>query len=185
MGIVGLMKSGPPVPIEFQSAGKTVMLLGGFRESTLTDFGGTQYANVILRKSWGLPPALDMDYEKRVQGAIRQIVTSGLAESAHDLSDGGLAVALAESSFGGMGARVTLPATDRPEVQLFHEAPSRILISTAFPKKVQQIAEEFEVELVELGITEADKLVVVGQIDVSIDELRQPWATALENLLHA
>ena len=45
---------------------------------------------------WGLPPALDMDYEKRVQAAIREIVNAGLAESAHDLGDGGLAVALAE-----------------------------------------------------------------------------------------
>ena len=50
---------------------------------------------------WGLPPALDMDYEKRVQAAIREIVNGGLAESAHDLSDGGLAVALAECSHGG------------------------------------------------------------------------------------
>ncbi len=80
------------------------MLLGGLGSVDETRFGGTQYAKVVLNKMWGLPPALDMDYEKRVQAAIREIVDAGLAESAHDLGDGGLAVALAECSMGGIGA---------------------------------------------------------------------------------
>jgi phosphoribosylformylglycinamidine synthase len=126
-----------------------------------------------------------MDYEKRVHSAIRKIVTEGLSESAHDLSDGGLAVALAESSFGGIGARITLPASDRPEVQLFQEAPSRILVSTAKAQEVRAIADEFQVEVVEIGTTEAGKLVIADRIDASIEELRQPWSTSLERLLHA
>ena len=84
------------------------MLLGGFGAVAMRmQFGGTQYAKVILNALWGLPPALDMDYEKRVQTAIREMVRAGLVESAHDLSDGGLAVALAECCFGadGIGAR--------------------------------------------------------------------------------
>ena len=66
-----------------------------------------------------------MDYEKRVQAAMREIVAAGLAESAHDLSDGGLAVALAECSFGpaGIGAQVDLDSDLRPEILAFHEAP--------------------------------------------------------------
>ena len=72
------------------------MLLGGMGACDATHFGGTQYAKVVLNKMWGLPPLSDMDYEKRVQAAIREIVNEGLAESAHDVSDGGLAVALAE-----------------------------------------------------------------------------------------
>ena len=185
MGIVGTMKIGKPTPMEFQSVGKTVFLLGGFRDSDVTHFGGTQYANIIIGGPWGLPPALDMDYEKRVHSAIRKIVTSNLAESAHDLSDGGIAVALAESSFGGIGAKISLPAADRPEIQLFHEAPSRILISTVNISEVQAIADEFQVELVKLGTTQPDKLVIAGHIDVGIEELRQPWSTSLERMLHA
>ena len=186
MGIVGVLKTGKPMPLEFQSEGKTVLLLGGFRDQQdLVRFGSTQYANVIVGGPWGLPPALDMDYEKRVHSAIRKIVTEGLSESAHDLSDGGLAVALAESSFGGIGARITLPASEHPEVQLFHEAPSRILVSTARAQEVRAIADEFQVEVVELGTTEAGKLVIADRIDASIEELRQPWSTSLERLLHA
>src|SRR5581483_10355015 len=85
MGIVGLMKTAAPVTIPFKNEARTVMLLGGMGNSDATHFGGTQYAKVVLNKMWGLPPALDLDYEKRVQSAIREIVNEGFAESAHDL----------------------------------------------------------------------------------------------------
>ena len=55
-----------------------MMLLGGLGSCDATRFGGTQYAKVVLNNMWGLPPALDMDYEKRVQAAIREIVNEGL-----------------------------------------------------------------------------------------------------------
>src|SRR5690242_1319586 len=108
MGIVGLMKTAQPTPMHFANPDRALILVGGFGDSDALHFGGTQYAKVIWKALWGLPPTLDMDREKRVQRAIREIVSEGLAESAHDLSDGGLAIALAESSFGpaGVGARI-------------------------------------------------------------------------------
>jgi phosphoribosylformylglycinamidine synthase len=184
LGVVGLMKCAKPVPVQFQSAGRSVMLLGGLGECDDVRFGSSEYASVIVGQVWGLPPALDMDYEKRVQKAIRRIVKEGLAESAHDLSDGGLGVALAESSFGGVGARITLPRTDRPEVQLFHEAPSRVLLSSEKPEEVRAIADEYGVPVTLLGTTGEDRLVVEDRFDVRIDELQQPWAIALEKMLH-
>ena len=101
------------------------MLLGGPGTCDETRFGGTQYAKEIERQLWGLPPALDLEHEKRVQEAIREIVAEGLAESAHDLSDGGLAVALAECCFGTneIGAQVDLDSDLRPELLCFHEGP--------------------------------------------------------------
>ena len=77
-----------------------------------------------------------MEYEKRVQAAIREIAAQGLAESAHDLSDGGLAVAVAESAFGpAKSARKSISIrTCAPELLLFHEGPSRVLVSTADPE---------------------------------------------------
>src|SRR5205085_10430175 len=117
MGLVGLMKTRRTTPAQFQEPGRTVLLLGGAGTCDDVRFGGTEYVKVILDDLWGLPPALDMDYEKRLHEAIRQIVSEGLAESAHDLSDGGLAVALAESSFGaqGVGARIDLDSPLRLE----------------------------------------------------------------------
>jgi phosphoribosylformylglycinamidine synthase len=155
MGIVGLLKTAAPVTIPFKSPGRAVVLLGGIGVCDETRFGGTGYAKEILKQLWGLPPALDLEREKRVQSAIREIVAAGLAESAHDLSDGGLAVALAECSFGPaeIGAAIDLDSDLRPEMLAFHEGPSRILISTAYPGKVAAIAEQHGIEAPVVGVT--------------------------------
>jgi phosphoribosylformylglycinamidine synthase len=155
IGIVGLMKTAAPVTIPFKNAGRSVILLGGAGSCDDVRFGSTQYAKEIEQQLWGLPPALDLGREKRVQEAIREIVAAGLAESAHDLSDGGLAVALAECCFGPdeIGAQIDLDSDLRPEMLAFHEGPSRILISTAHPKQVADIAERHGVEALVVGAT--------------------------------
>jgi phosphoribosylformylglycinamidine synthase subunit PurL len=155
IGIVGLMPTHDPVTIPFKNAGRSVILLGGIGTCDDTRFGGTQYAKEIVKQLWGLPPALDMDREKRVQAAMREIVAGGFAESAHDLSDGGLAVALAECSFGPaeIGAQIDIDSHLRPELLAFHEGQSRILISTAQPKRIQAIAEAHGVEAPLVGVT--------------------------------
>ena len=96
LGIIGLMKTAIPRRCSFRAEGASIFLLGGFGETDAVRFGSSEYAKVVLKQLWGLPPQLDMDYEKRVHDAIREILAAGLAESAHDLSDGGLAVALSE-----------------------------------------------------------------------------------------
>jgi phosphoribosylformylglycinamidine (FGAM) synthase-like enzyme len=189
MGIVGLMKTAGPTPIHFAQPDRAVILLGGFGHCDDVHFGGTQYVKVILKSLWGLPPALDMDYEKRVHQAIREIVGAGLAESAHDLSDGGLAVALAESSFGpaGVGARIEVPSGLRSEFLLFHEGPSRILLSTSQSENVLEIAKKNHVEAVRIGVTMKEKLRIDCDsktlLDCSLTELREPWESSLERML--
>ncbi len=192
MGIVGLLKTGPPVTIAFKNENREVLLLGGLGTVDEARFGGTQYAKVILKTMWGLPPALDMDYEKRVQAAIREIVNSGLVESAHDLGDGGLAVALAECSSEGIGAAVALATKLRPEFALFHEGPSRILVSTATPEAVEKIARQHGVACDRIGVTMKERLRIDNHtvtwvdspwVNLTIDRLREVWENALEGLL--
>jgi phosphoribosylformylglycinamidine (FGAM) synthase-like enzyme len=165
------------------------MLLGGLGMSDATRFGGTQYAKIVLEKMWGLPPALDLDYEKRVQSAIREIVNSGFAESAHDLSDGGLAVALAECSYGGVGASIEVSTDLQPELALFHEAPSRILVSTAAPKVIERIASDHGVEAQRIGVTMKERLRIsngsMTWIDCPVQQLRDVWENALSEKLAA
>jgi phosphoribosylformylglycinamidine synthase len=140
---------------------------------------------------WGLPPALDMDYEKRVHTAIREVIAQGLAESSHDVGEGGLAVALAECGAEGMGASITLNTGMRPEFALFHEGPSRILISTSQPEAVEKIALENNIECLRLGVTMKEKLQIsnnsattaIPWIDCRVERLREVWENALENLL--
>jgi phosphoribosylformylglycinamidine synthase len=189
VGIVGLLKTGPPLTIDFKKPGRAVMLLGGVGACEPVRFGGTQYAKVILKRKWGLPPALDMDYEKRVQAAMRDVAAQGLAESSHDVSDGGLAVALAESCFGpaGVGASVALASPMRDEFLLFHEGPSRIVISTDRPDEVRRVAARHGVEVLEIGATiEGELQIRNGQrmlIDSDIGRLRALWEGALESRL--
>jgi len=190
MGVVGLMKTAMPVPIHFQHPDRAVILLGGFGGCDLKRFGGTQYVKVILKDLWGMPPSLDMPYEKLVQQAIREIVTAGLAESAHDLSDGGLAVALAEASFGpgNIGAKIEVPQHDWPEIQLFHEGPSRILISTSQPENVLAVAHKFKVGVQQIGVTMKERLRIDCDsktlLDGDLKELSEPWQNSLERKLH-
>jgi phosphoribosylformylglycinamidine synthase len=155
IGIVGTLKTAEPVTIPFKNAGRSIILLGGIGDCDDTRFGGTQYAKEFIQELWGLPPELDLEYEKRVQFAMRKIIAEGLAESAHDLSDGGLAVALAECCFGpnSIGALIDLDSDLRPDMLAFHEAPSRILVTTEFPKKVAAIAEKYEIEAPVVGVT--------------------------------
>jgi phosphoribosylformylglycinamidine synthase len=189
MGIVGLMKTESPTRLHFQAPDRAVMLLGDFGECDETHFGGTQYAKVILNSLWGLPPELDMDREKRVQEAIREIVTARLAESAHDISDGGFAVAIAECCFGpnAIGASVSLDETSRPEIALFHEGPSRIILSTTEPDKVRKIASEHRVGCAQIGVTMKERLQIRKRsgwlVDSSLSDLKEPWEKSLETRL--
>ncbi|HVP46223.1 MAG TPA: phosphoribosylformylglycinamidine synthase subunit PurL [Bryobacteraceae bacterium] len=191
VGIVGLMKTGAPVGTHFREPGRRVMMIGSTKQCAPLRFGGTQYAKVILKQLWGLPPALDMDYEKRVQAAVRDIVRAGLAESAHDLSDGGLAVALAECSFGPafVGAGVNLEVEGSLPVALFHEGPSRVLISTSQPGQVRMLALAYGVDATEIGVTIPDRLRIANHettlIDSEVRTLKRTWETALERMLHA
>ena len=190
MGIVGTLPTAAPVTIPFKNKDRVVMLIGGMGACNDLDFGGTEYAKEILKQLWGQPPALDMDYEKRVHDAIREILAEGLAESAHDLSDGGLAVALAECSFGagGIGAQLDIDSDLRPEFLAFHEAPSRILISTANAKRVAAIAESHGVAAPVVGVT-IEKGIEIRQRSITlgsweITALKHAYDQALENNLH-
>jgi phosphoribosylformylglycinamidine synthase II len=187
LGIVGLMKTAIPITIPFKNEGRAVLLLGGMGPADAVRFGGTQYAKVVLNQMWGLPPALDMDYEKRVQAAIREAVNAGLAESAHDVGEGGLAVALSESCSGGMGAVIGLETNLRPEYALFHEGPSRIVVSTAHPEAIEEIARKHNVACERIGVTMKQELRIGARdatwIRVPVQRLNEVWEHALEQQL--
>jgi phosphoribosylformylglycinamidine synthase len=189
VGIVGTLPTVPPVGAAFKKPGTSVILLGGFGEVDERQFGSTQYAKVIQRQLWGTPPKLDMTYEKRVQSTIRELVRQRSVDSAHDVGEGGLAVAIAECSFGseGVGAELWLASDLSPELLLFHEGPSRVLLSTDTPDKVFELARKNQVEAIGIGVTlksrvtihQADRIL----IECGVADLRDGWENALEHLL--
>jgi phosphoribosylformylglycinamidine synthase len=128
-----------------------------------------------------------MDYEKRVHDAIRAFIEAGIVESAHDLSDGGLAVALSESSTYAIGAKVTVPGSGRAEFALFGEAPSRILVSVSDAGRAREIAAKFQVECPAIGVTMKERLQIGYDskmlIDLSTSDLQQAFDSSLPRLL--
>ena len=131
------------------------MLLGGFGHPDRRRVRRNAVRKVIYDFLWGRPPQLDMDYEKRVQATIRELVRERAVESAHDVGDGGLAVALAECCFrsGEYWRGYQLDSDLPPELLLFHEGPSRILVSTATPERVFAAAKKNGIQAITIGVT--------------------------------
>ena len=198
VGIVGLLDStDAPVGPCFQSAGDTIVLVGGLLPSSgdqlAVRFGSSQYAKTVLKRTWGLPPALDPCYESAVQSATRRIVREGWARSAHDVGSGGLAVALAECCFGEplVGAAIRLHTTLRTDHALFHEAPSRVLLSVD-PDNLEAVlaaSDALGVESLILGETGGSVLSAElngkEALRTPLDELHALWDTSFEDLLEA
>ena len=193
VGLVGLVplevieesvrRRGRPVQTGFTTPGATIILIGGVGTADNWQMGGTQYAKVIAGSLWGTPPFLDMHQAKKVHALIRTLVRAQLVESAHDISDGGLAVALAECCFPhDLGAEVEIETSLAPTVALFHEGPSRIIISTNDAASVIAKAQEWGVEAIEIGAVGGPALTVrVGGIDVvcELSALKSRWLNGL------
>ena len=195
IGVVGLLEDAARHARPwFGSAGSSILLLGGVRnvpsESSVT-FGSSQYAETVLGELWGLPPQIDLEHEQRVQACCRRLIAEKLPESAHDVSDGGLAVTLAECCLGGsIGAAVEIPPAADPRAWLFAEDPSRIVISVASKhlEDAKRIAAEYNVAAEIIGTTAGTtggttlKVIQKGSLvfEVPIATLRVPYETSLE-----
>jgi phosphoribosylformylglycinamidine synthase subunit PurL len=197
LGVVGILDDVERhCAMHFAKPGRTVMLLRGSEPGDPTDaaaeLGSSEYAHEILGALWGFPPALELDKEAALQKALVEAIREGLLDSAHDCSEGGLAVALARCSFHqGIGARVELPSNDLPaECVLFGEDASRVVVSCDPENvgRIQQIAVECGVAADPLGVTVSEhmEISIDGRLAVgaSVSELRDSWASALERALH-
>ena len=133
----------------------------------------------------GRPLSVSVSDEKRVQCVVRDMVRSGLAVTAHDLSEGGLAVALAECAIRGRrGARIRLPDVASAEA-LFGEAPSRV-IATVAADRISEAAAQLAtagVPWVDLGEVGGDQLSIEGTLEVGVDELEARWEQTIPSVM--
>ncbi len=163
----------------FREDGDLLLLLGDTRE----ELGGSEYLALVHGREEGAPPALDLERERAVQEIVREAVREGWARSAHDLSEGGLGVALAESCLVApepRGAEVDLGDDLRTDVALFSESASRVLISGAAAAlaKVEKRAAERGVPSRRLGRVGGGRLKIrhAGRVRVDLD-VRALWRT--------
>ena len=162
-------------------------------ERNMTAFGSSEYARVVLGELWGTPPTLDLDAESDLQKLLTALANRKLIRSARDISDGGLATALAQGTFErGIGAKIDQePALmTHPLFGLFAEPASTVLVSTVHENisEIEELANQFSFFCSRMGTTGGDRVEISVYGDVlisaSISELRGPWAKSLEAALH-
>jgi len=159
----------------------------------LVVFGSSEYANVVLDSTWGQPPPLDLDAEADLHTLLAILAEQELVHSACDISDGGIAVALAQSGFPkGIGATVEQDQSlmVHPLFGLFAEPASTMLVTTEANQveAIEELADQYGYFAARIGTTGGDSLELTvyrqPMISATLASLRNPWASALEATLH-
>ena len=197
VGALGLLEdAGKAVGAGFPAEGLAVVLLGpGLGAATLQDLAGSEYLSAIHGMTAG-QPHIDLDLERRVQQTCREGVKQGLVLSAHDCSDGGLAVALAEGCIlGNMGFRLqgSLDSMPRWDVALVGEKQSRIIVTVARDRMnlLEDLAHANGAPMSVLGFTGGNALRIDSYdedgeesgngVNVTVADLAAVWSQALED----
>lgn len=196
LGMVGLIEQADRTMTQwFKDEGDIILLLGNTRD----DLGGSEYLKVIHHREQGSPPYLNLEAEKMLHDFVLKVIDEGLIRSAHDCSDGGLAVALAECCMSAPSVRhgaVVRLALDslRRDALLFGESQSRIILSVKpdVAELVLNRSRDAGIPVVNLGTVGGDRLVIEvdqGQlsdgckIDLAVNQIHDRWANSIERML--
>ena len=186
IGMVGILeKINRVVTPWFKSAGDVVVMLGRTRE----EIGGSEYLSWVHGLTRGTPPWIDLKMEQAVQRCCLEAIDEGILRSAHDVSDGGLAVALAECCISGperpLGVRIQTHEMIRADALLFSESQSRILVSLKEENmgRLQEIAARFNVPLQTIGAVGGTRFVIRPLMQVPVEELKSIWSNGLVSRL--
>jgi phosphoribosylformylglycinamidine synthase II len=196
LGMVGLIEQADRTVTQwFKQAGDVIVLLGKTRE----DLGGSEYLKVLHHREQGSPPLLNLDTEHALHQFILKVIHDGLVRSAHDCSDGGLAVTLAECCISApdvrLGAMIKLPLEGlRRDAVLFGESQSRVVLSVKADVADQVLNRAWDagIPAAKIGTVGGNRLVIDVQgderttgctLDVEIRTLQDRWANAIESAL--
>lgn len=183
VGMVGLVHDTDHITTQgFKNEGDVIVLLG----DTRGELGGSEFQAVVHGVTEGRPPVLDLQVEKQLLDAVLSAIQGGLVSSAHDLSEGGLAVALAESCISGsVGAKIELDSSLRGDLALFSESQSRIVLSAA-PQQAERLLDHLAsrgVPVQRIGVVQGKTLKIsvngAAAIDRPVQELTRVWEDAI------
>ncbi|WP_370617496.1 phosphoribosylformylglycinamidine synthase subunit PurL [Mumia sp. Pv 4-285] len=166
----------------FAADGDIVLVLGTTRD----ELDGSAWSQVVHQHLGGVPPQVDLAAEKALADLMVEVAKQGLATAAHDLSDGGLAIALAEAAIrNGVGATVAFEG-DAFEA-LFSESAARAMVTVAASELegFRALAASYGVPITRIGTTGGDALVVDGQLAVPVTELRDRWTATIPAVMGA
>ena len=182
IGMVGIMdKVERLVTPWFKSSGDVVVMLGRTRE----ELGGSEYLQWLHGLTRGTPPWIDLKMEQAVQRCCLEAIDQGMLRSAHDISDGGLAVALAECCIGGpekpLGVRVQTHEMIRADALLFSESQSRIIVSLEEEDmgRLQEIGTRHNVPVQQIGVVGGTRFSIQPLVQLPVEELKSIWSNGL------
>ena len=185
VGMVGLLEDlSARAGAGFADDGDRIVLLGApDAELPASAIGGSEYLSRVHGTVAG-SPAIDLDAEVTTQALVREAIGQGLVKSAHDVSDGGLAVAIAESCvIGGVGVSVDLELAGdaRADAALFGEAPARIVVSVSDEDvaDLRALSEERGTPMTVIGTVGGDFLRIAGLVDVPLSDAARAWVGGL------
>jgi phosphoribosylformylglycinamidine synthase subunit PurL len=189
VGMVGLIEREEWITRQsFRETGDRVLLLGPLG----SEIGASHYLSIVHERKEGRPPRLDFDLELRVQRTLLDLIRHGYIKSAHDCSEGGLAVALAEACISGdkrIGASVWIDGTGlRPDQVLFNESQSRIVatVGKEHLAEVEQVLAETGTPFRWLGEVHGDVLSIAVSDRVfewAIADLYDSWYFSIERMM--
>jgi phosphoribosylformylglycinamidine synthase II len=201
IGILGILEDATKVlKVAFRNHGDVILLLDGAGgeearlqpSATAQEFSSSEYAKTIGGIVAGEPPAIDLAAEKHLIDCLVALANAGTVQSAHDVSDGGLAVSLAESCFaaGGLGAAIQIDEKTSAEYALFGERGARSMVSAA-PTKVAAVLEsarQYGVWARAIGKVTTDNALRIeykghAAVSAPIPVLKDVWAHSLERNL--
>jgi phosphoribosylformylglycinamidine synthase subunit PurL len=198
LGVLGVIEDASrALGMGFRTGGDAILLLDGRGDSRVTQeeearvFGSSEYAKTIHGITAGAPPAVDLAAEKRLIRLLEKLAAAGAVASAHDISDGGLAVAIAESCFAsnGLAAEAKLGGAEPAEIACFGERGARAVVSAA-PVQVAEVlalAGEYGVRGEEIGRVSRGAFAIEcngrNVVRAPVQTLRESWSQALERAL--
>lgn len=185
VGMLGIISDvTKAVRMAFQDEGDEIWLLGGSLKQDASTLGGSEYLSVLHGRSAG-PIEIDLGAEAVLIDVLVELAEAGLLKSAHDCSDGGLAVAVAESAIAGeIGVQIEAECSGRLDATLFGEAGGRAIVSAdaKVGPDLLRIASKLGAGTVKLGSVGGSQL-KIGEIDVPLQAATDVWNSALPDLL--
>ncbi|MCH8303949.1 MAG: phosphoribosylformylglycinamidine synthase subunit PurL [Candidatus Marinimicrobia bacterium] len=168
----------------FVDEGDFIILLGNLGGCV----GGSEYLDLIHGRVEGDVPNIDLEYEKMVQDSVLEGIRQGVIKSAHDISDGGLAIALAECCMAGgnnLGANIVISRKIRDDELLFGETQSAIIvtISESDLMRIEEVSGKFQIPCETIGKVSGNSLSINSFFDIAVSKLRKIYESALPELL--
>ena len=186
IGMVGLIDEWETaVGIGFTSVGEAIFVIGQPADCADGWLGNSVFAKIVAGREGGAPPPVDLDAEKAHGQFVREQIAFGQIKAAHDISDGGLLVALAEMALSGnLGADINIPESDTLLAWAFGEDQARYLVQVEDAVKFQALLDEHNLKGHQIGTTKYSQILTVGpDVTISLEEIRQCYESKLPEMM--